>query len=51
MTPSADAHQALIRRFIRRTIFYLLFLGLVLFGAAGTLHWPEAWIYLCSPPP
>jgi protein-S-isoprenylcysteine O-methyltransferase Ste14 len=46
MTPSADAHQALIRRFIRRTIFYLLFLGLVLFGAAGTLHWPEAWIYL-----
>jgi protein-S-isoprenylcysteine O-methyltransferase Ste14 len=46
MTPSADAHQALMRRFIRRTIFYLLFLGLVLFGAAGTLHWPEAWIYL-----
>ena len=46
MTPSPDAHQALMRRFIRRTIFYLLFLGVVLFGSAGTLRWPGAWIYL-----
>jgi protein-S-isoprenylcysteine O-methyltransferase Ste14 len=46
MTPSPDAHHALMRKFIRRTVFSLLVLGVVLFGAAGTLRWPGAWIYL-----
>jgi hypothetical protein len=35
-----------MRKFIRRTVLWLLFLGVVLFGAAGTLNWPEAWVYL-----
>jgi protein-S-isoprenylcysteine O-methyltransferase Ste14 len=35
-----------MRKFIRRTMLWLLFLGVVLFGAAGTLNWPEAWVYL-----
>ena len=35
-----------MRTFIRRTVLWLLFLGVVLFGAAGTLNWPEAWVYL-----
>ena len=28
------------------TVFYLVFLGILLFGAAGTLAWPAGWIYL-----
>jgi protein-S-isoprenylcysteine O-methyltransferase Ste14 len=35
-----------MRKFIRRTAVSLLFVGAILFGAAGTLNWPEAWIYL-----
>jgi protein-S-isoprenylcysteine O-methyltransferase Ste14 len=35
-----------MRKFIRRNVLSLLFLGVVLFGAAGTLNWPEAWVYL-----
>jgi hypothetical protein len=35
-----------MRKFIRRTVLSLLFLGVVLFGAAGTLNWPQAWVYL-----
>ena len=34
------------RRFLVRTVLYLVVIGAILFGAAGTLHWPEAWIYL-----
>src|SRR3990170_1789374 len=45
-TSSPHASRDLMRRFLRRTVFSLLFLGLVLFGAAGTLRWPAAWIYL-----
>jgi len=43
---SPDSHRALIRKFVRRTAGSLVFLGVILFGAAGTLNWPEAWIYL-----
>lgn len=46
MTASADNHSYLMRRFLRRTTLSLLFLGVILFGAAGTLNWPQAWIYL-----
>jgi protein-S-isoprenylcysteine O-methyltransferase Ste14 len=35
-----------MRKFIRRTALSILFLFAVLFGAAGTLHWPQAWVYL-----
>ena len=42
---SPDSHRALMRKFVRRTAGSLVFLGVILFGAAGTLNWP-AWIYL-----
>ena len=35
-----------MRKLVRRTTLSLVFLGVILFGAGGTLHWPEAWIYL-----
>jgi protein-S-isoprenylcysteine O-methyltransferase Ste14 len=34
------------RRFVVRTVLYLIFIGAILFGAAGTLAWPQAWSYL-----
>jgi protein-S-isoprenylcysteine O-methyltransferase Ste14 len=34
------------RKFLSRTLVYLMVLGAVLFGAAGTLDWPAAWVYL-----
>jgi hypothetical protein len=43
---SPDSHRALMRRFLRRTVLSLVVLGVILFGAAGTLDWPEAWVYL-----
>jgi protein-S-isoprenylcysteine O-methyltransferase Ste14 len=46
MTANAEFHSALIGKFIRRTVVSLLVVGLLLFGAAGTLNWPEAWLYL-----
>src|SRR5262245_38317149 len=46
MTASPELHSALIGKFIRRTAVSLVFVGVVLFGAAGTLNWPEAWVYL-----
>jgi protein-S-isoprenylcysteine O-methyltransferase Ste14 len=36
----------LMRKFVRRTTLSLVFLAVVLFGAAGTFDWPEAWLYL-----
>jgi len=42
LAPSRD----LMRKFMRRTVLSLVFLGVVLFGAAGTLNWPQAWVYL-----
>jgi protein-S-isoprenylcysteine O-methyltransferase Ste14 len=46
MSSPPESHRALMRKFIRRTAVSLLFVGAILFGAAGTLNWPEAWIYL-----
>ena len=46
MTAPPDLPPHLMRKFIRRTVLSLLFLNVVLFGAAGTLNWPEAWVYL-----
>lgn len=46
MSATPEFHRLLMRKFIRRTTVSLLFVGAILFGAAGTLNWPEAWIYL-----
>jgi protein-S-isoprenylcysteine O-methyltransferase Ste14 len=46
MIASPEIHSALIGKFVRRTAVSLLFIGVLLFGAAGTLNWPEAWLYL-----
>ena len=46
MNTSLPASRDLRRKFIRRTMVSLLFLGVILFGAAGTLNWPQAWVYL-----
>jgi protein-S-isoprenylcysteine O-methyltransferase Ste14 len=46
MTDTSKFDSALMRRFIRRTVVSLAFLGALLFGAAGTLNWPGAWLYL-----
>jgi len=42
----ADALSHLIRKLVIRTVLSLLVLGVILFGAAGTLLWPAAWVYL-----
>lgn len=46
MTASPESHRHLMRRFVRRTALWLVFVGAILFGAAGTLNWPQAWLYL-----
>ena len=42
MTANPEFHSALIGKFIRRTAVSLLFVGVLLFGAAGTLNWRSA---------
>jgi protein-S-isoprenylcysteine O-methyltransferase Ste14 len=46
MAVSPNGYPGLMRRFIRRTALSLLVLAAILFGAAGTVAWPQAWIYL-----
>jgi protein-S-isoprenylcysteine O-methyltransferase Ste14 len=46
MTPSPLPTSDLMRKFIIRTTLWLIRLAVLLFGAAGTIHWPQAWIYL-----
>lgn len=46
MDASLPASRDLMRKFMRRTLLSLVFLSVVLFGAAGTLNWPQAWVYL-----
>src|SRR5262245_64673845 len=46
MTANPELHSALMRTFIRRTVVSLVLVGVLLFGAAGRLNWPEAWLYL-----
>jgi protein-S-isoprenylcysteine O-methyltransferase Ste14 len=38
--------RGLMRRFLLRTAIWLLIIAALLFGAAGTLDWPGAWVYL-----
>jgi protein-S-isoprenylcysteine O-methyltransferase Ste14 len=42
----ANLQSSVTKRFLLRTVLYLVFLGVILFGAAGTFAWSEAWIYL-----
>ena len=46
MNASLTASRDPMRKFMRRTLVALVFLGVILFGAAGTLNWPQAWVYL-----
>jgi protein-S-isoprenylcysteine O-methyltransferase Ste14 len=46
MTPDLNPESAVIRKLVNRTVFYLVLLALLLFGSAGTLAWPAAWVYL-----
>jgi len=36
----------LMRKFVIRTTIWLILFAVLLFGAAGTFRWPEAWIYV-----
>lgn len=38
--------QAVTKKLLGRTLVFLAFLALLLFVPAGTLRWPQAWIYL-----
>jgi protein-S-isoprenylcysteine O-methyltransferase Ste14 len=40
------AEKGLVAKLIARFISGLIFIGAILFGAAGTFDWPEAWIYI-----
>jgi protein-S-isoprenylcysteine O-methyltransferase Ste14 len=46
MTHQPHLDPAVMRKLISRTGFYLVLLAVLLFGAAGTLRWPAAWVYL-----
>jgi len=46
MAHEPNLQSSVTKRFLLRTLLYLVFLGVILFGAAGTFAWPEAWIYL-----
>ena len=46
MDSSPETATDLKRRFILRTTIFLVLIGVVLFGAGGTLSWAGAWIYL-----
>ncbi len=41
-------NSELIRRMVRGTVFWLAATGLLLFGSAGTVRWPEAWVLLAE---
>lgn len=40
------AEKGLVTKLIARFILGLVFIGAILFGTAGTLNWPEAWVYI-----
>ena len=40
------AEKGLIAKLIVRFISGLILIGAILFGTAGTFHWPEAWVYI-----
>jgi protein-S-isoprenylcysteine O-methyltransferase Ste14 len=39
---------AMIAKLILQTLLYVAGMGALLFIAAGTLHWPAAWVYLAA---
>ena len=42
------ASQSLITRMLVQTVIWLAITGALLFGSAGTLRWPQAWIFLAE---
>ena len=46
MADESPFASAVTRQLLSRTVFYLVFVGGLLFVSAGTLAWPAAWIYL-----
>lgn len=44
--PRPAIPPGLMRKFLLRTAVWLALIACVLFGAAGTLDWPGAWVYL-----
>ena len=46
MTAATGVPPYLMRKFIVRTTVWIVFLAIVLFGAAGTIRWAPAWVYL-----
>jgi len=40
--------ENMIRRLVIRTIIWLAITGVLLFVAAGTVRWPEAWVFLAE---
>ena len=46
MANEINVKSAVMKKLVSRTSFYLVFVALLLFGSAGTLNWPAAWIYL-----
>jgi protein-S-isoprenylcysteine O-methyltransferase Ste14 len=46
MIPTPQVRRALVRKSVRSTVTSLLIIGTVLFGTAGRLDWPEAWILM-----
>jgi hypothetical protein len=46
MTNQPRLDPAVMSKLISRTGFYLVLLAFLLFGSAGTLRWPAAWVYL-----
>jgi len=46
MTAVTGIPPYLMRKFIVRTTVWIVFLAIVLFGAAGTIRWTPGWIYI-----
>jgi protein-S-isoprenylcysteine O-methyltransferase Ste14 len=42
------ASSSLIKRMLVQTVIWLGITGALLFGSAGTLRWPQAWIFLAE---
>ncbi len=44
--PGPALPESLMRKFLLGTTLWLAFIAAILFGSAGTLDWPGAWVYL-----
>ena len=38
----------MITRLLAQNTIYVVLMGALLFAAAGTLHWPGAWVFLIA---